>query len=236
MTIGIYFLLIKDKLYIGKSISIERRLQEHSKAILEGKHTNIKMQGYFNIYRTIEYGIVEECTPNTLDIKEVYWIKELNTIEDGFNITSGGDGGGIGYYNNNAKYSRKKIIEVFMMLLDPTIRSTDISRATGVGGSIIREIMALNDHTWLEHEFPSEYQILRDIKNNKLRGNKGCKTSKELGIVYPALVSPNGDIFSSIDNIAEFSRVHRLDPSALRKVLIGDKAHHKNWRIKVDSI
>lgn len=37
--------------------------------------------------------IIEHCEFNILDEREIYWIRELNSIAEGYNITEGGTGG-----------------------------------------------------------------------------------------------------------------------------------------------
>lgn len=35
--------------------------------------------------------ILEECWPQELDEREIYWIKYYNSIEEGYNLIQGGD-------------------------------------------------------------------------------------------------------------------------------------------------
>ena len=49
-----------------------------------------------------DFYILEECQPDELDIKEIYWIATLDTYNYGYNMTLGGSGL-VGYkaYNRN---------------------------------------------------------------------------------------------------------------------------------------
>lgn len=87
--IGIYKItnLINGKSYIGQSINIKRRWQEHK-----------NMYGTNPIYKDMQkYGLenfffetIEECSEKDLDKREIYWIKYYNTFNNGYNRTLGG--------------------------------------------------------------------------------------------------------------------------------------------------
>lgn len=86
---------INNKLYIGKTErSIEERWGEHCRHA--SKYQNIPL------YRAIQkYGkdnfvieIIEECTKEMIDEREIFWINHYNTYEgEGYNCTGGGEGG-----------------------------------------------------------------------------------------------------------------------------------------------
>lgn len=106
---GIYKVTNKlnGKIYIGKSIDIKRRWQEHiresnvcsDKWILNDRgvrtyfHSAIRKYGEDNFI----WEIIEECDEEQLNEKEKYWIQQFqsNTSALGYNMTIGGDG-----YNN----------------------------------------------------------------------------------------------------------------------------------------
>ena len=85
-TCGIYgFLQISTgKWYIGKSIDIERREQEHRNSIKQDWHTLL-----LNNPDDFHFIILEECKPELLDTREAYYIKLYNSFENGFNSTRG---------------------------------------------------------------------------------------------------------------------------------------------------
>jgi group I intron endonuclease len=85
-----------DKIYIGKTKNFKNRKKQY-------KYLNSKNQRKL-FYSFQKYGIenhkfeiIEECTLEQLNEKEIYWIKQLNCIEKGLNLTYGGDGGKISY-------------------------------------------------------------------------------------------------------------------------------------------
>ena len=94
---GIYIIKndINDKVYIGQSINIHKRIQEHfwksecSKDISYNSalHSAIRKYGKEHFY----YEILEECDVSLLDEREKEYIKQYNSISpNGYNILSGG--------------------------------------------------------------------------------------------------------------------------------------------------
>ena len=80
--------LINNKIYIGKKSNIQNFNQYWGSGILIKK--SIKKYGKDNFKKEI----IEYCnTEKELNEKEIYWIKELNSIiPNGYNIAIGGDG------------------------------------------------------------------------------------------------------------------------------------------------
>lgn len=87
MSIGIYKITnqLNNKSYIGQSIHIERRWQEHKKPSTESViSTAIKEYGVENF----SFEILELCSQNELDIKEKYWMSIYNSIVPyGYNVS-----------------------------------------------------------------------------------------------------------------------------------------------------
>lgn len=91
---GIYCIKnnINQKCYVGKSINIESRWQQHI--------YNSKNEGQYPIHRALQkYGvdnfsftILEECNISELDNKEIEWISKLDAYDNGYNCTRGGEG------------------------------------------------------------------------------------------------------------------------------------------------
>lgn len=88
--IGIYKITnkINNKCYIGQSNNIKRRFTEHR---CIGHETNKSLKIAYKKYGIENFGfeILEECTLEELNEKEIYWI---NKLKPQYNRTSGGDG------------------------------------------------------------------------------------------------------------------------------------------------
>lgn len=90
MSSGIYKIenLINGKIYIGQSIDIQRRFQEHKR-----DNDNCRIHQALRKYgiKNFSFEIVEECELSQLDEKEKYWIKYFDSFHNGYNATTGGN-------------------------------------------------------------------------------------------------------------------------------------------------
>ena len=104
--IGIYKIenLINGKVYIGQSVDIKGRWNEHKLVNSRASKDALKRQKY-PLYLAFEkYGldnfsfeVIEECSVEELNEKEQFYIKKYNSYIDfpnsnGYNLTLGGDG------------------------------------------------------------------------------------------------------------------------------------------------
>ena len=97
MTCGIYKIQnkINGKCYIGQSINIYKRWQEHKSNSINKNHED----SYYPLYCAIrkygidnfDFSIIEECNQEELNNKEIYWVKYYNSFENGYNQTLGGN-------------------------------------------------------------------------------------------------------------------------------------------------
>lgn len=115
---GIYKFTNKTngKSYIGQSTNIERRHKEHRTRKGESSlfHEAINEYGFENF----DFSIVEICDVKELNNKEVYYIKEFNTLfPNGYNVSEGG------YYGHPVGLSSMDDVSSIISLL----RYTDMS-------------------------------------------------------------------------------------------------------------
>lgn len=94
--IGIYKITnnINGNAYIGLSINIEKRWEQHKKNCLYKDEYEKSLYRAFRKYglENFSFEVIEECAADELKNKERYWIKYYNTYERGYNMTPGGDG------------------------------------------------------------------------------------------------------------------------------------------------
>ena len=92
---GIYIItnLINGKQYIGQSNDIEYRWIQHKRSAIS-KHKRSRLISAFKKYGidNFKFEILELCSPNELDTKEIQYIAQYNTYNNGYNMTIGGDG------------------------------------------------------------------------------------------------------------------------------------------------
>lgn len=228
MTKGIYQICLGEKglFYIGQSLNIEERISQHKSLLKNNRHYNWKMQLAFSTTKELSYTVLEVCSlANTLNAREDYYIKQFNSIDAGYNITSAGTVGS-GTQHPSSVYSKEQIIDVMYLCLSPKNTYKEISEATSVSIRTVGHIANREVHYWLEELFPEECIKLVNIRDNKLRKSslRSLKVYK-----YTKLVSPEGVIYE-IDNISAFGRIHNLDSNKLGDILRGTRKTHKNWK------
>jgi group I intron endonuclease len=95
MVTGIYLIRnrINNKKYIGQSIRLTERKQDHFHTLRNNTHHNTHLQNAFNIYgeNNFEFKIIYECNPEELNELEEYFIDLYDAYTDGYNMTVGGE-------------------------------------------------------------------------------------------------------------------------------------------------
>ena len=100
--IGIYKITnkINNKSYIGQSIHIEQRWEEH---LYQSSGCSLLKYALHKYGKdNFSFEVIEECNQEELNEKEQYWIKYYDTFYNGYNLTLGG--GGALKYNIEAIY------------------------------------------------------------------------------------------------------------------------------------
>ena len=110
MNTGIYIIRNENngKIYIGQSKDLKRRLADHKRLLSSGKHPNFYMQhSYDNAEGNFSFNVLEYCSIEDLDEKEIFWISYFRSNErkNGYNIQSGGHLGH--YWNEDARARRR---------------------------------------------------------------------------------------------------------------------------------
>ena len=97
---GIYKITQKstNKSYIGKSINVSRRIEQHLNEESDDWHK--EFQNNLDDW-SIEY--IEQCKPEELNAREQYWINYYDSYNNGFNKTRG---------NGPNKCSKRKLSEI----------------------------------------------------------------------------------------------------------------------------
>lgn len=105
--IGIYKITKKSngKSYIGQSSNIERRFKEHK--YKKDIPIDLAIQKYGS--DAFEFSILEECSQEQLDEREIYWIQYYNTYKGfGYNCSAGG-GNNRGENNGRTKLTNEDV-------------------------------------------------------------------------------------------------------------------------------
>lgn len=225
MTIGIYKLIfdsLEDWPYIGQSSNIEQRYIGHCSDLKTGK-SNFKLLQAFEICGLPKLEILEHCSIEVLNTREVLWIKRLNSVNNGLNLTDKIVNNGRGEDNFRSKYYNSQIEHAFLHILqNPNKNLKEIAVETNIEYGTLASIAHGNNHTWLKEKYPLEYDKMLS------QSRRGLNTAKYQGISYPLVRSPSGQTYN-ITNLQKFCRDNDLDPSCMHGVLHGTRKSHRKW-------
>jgi group I intron endonuclease len=94
MSCGIYQIKnkINQKIYVGSSINVNKRLYKHLWMLRRGDHDNIHLQNSFNEYgeNCFDFSLIEHCDCNDLINRENHYISFFSSCNDtyGYNLAS----------------------------------------------------------------------------------------------------------------------------------------------------
>ncbi len=227
MTIGIYKLNFTgtDKVYIGQSRRLEKRLAEHISLLKSDSHT-IKMQEAYKDFGEPSIEILCECSIEELSDFENETIEIWNAVDNGFNTCYKATDTPTcilrGEEHGMSKASNIQIIDIFNYLVSNTFTVKQISILTNVSVNIVYQIAEGVGHKWLQEVYPVAYEKLTELKGTR---NTSAITK---GIIYPNIISPEGEVFN-VTNTRKFAREHNLNHSNLGRVLNSKANSHKGW-------
>lgn len=163
---GIYKIenLLNHKIYIGKALNINKRFGDHRRLIW-----NKDLPSYnYPLYRALrkyginnfQFSIVEECEPDDLIEKEIYWIQYYEAFgPKGYNQTPGGDG--------SPKVLDSQLIEQYN--LGKTIE--EISNYFNISKNTTIQILHRNNLAYMSQEEKNKLQNPKPVEQYSLDGN-----------------------------------------------------------------
>lgn len=158
---------INNKVYIGQTKNFRSRKLNHKSYYLKRKcpfYSAIKKYGWENF----KWEIIDEAdSREELNKKEIFWIKNLNSIfPSGYNLKEGGHNGGAALGKNNHRYINLSIIKIEKMFnekmsvaqIAKTLRvskSTILNRLNSLGYNLSRKRTDI-DNAELIYKFVNE--------------------------------------------------------------------------------
>lgn len=246
--------------YVGQSFDTTKRIKRHFYELKLGIHKNLKLQRFFNKYgkaSLIAYQLME-CIKSELDFWEKYWIKNLNTIEYGFNIVEGGK------CSVRKKACTLQNIFTGQRITFPSCKefaeAHDLNEH-GVVYVLLGKNKTVGDwfnpkNKWkpvkyiivspenIQHEvlnfriidFCKKHRIkdtinFRQVLRKKRKSSHGWRLlNTNLARKGKKFIIKNsyGSIFEG-NNIAEFARNHNINKNALQRVISGERKSCKGW-------
>lgn len=225
MTTGIYFLEIGGEYYIGQSVNIEVRVYKHRYSLQKGSHYNYKLQSSYDQHKNMADGILEVCTIEELNQKEINYITEFDSIQNGLNIVDGGSGAGFGYTASGSKYTKEQILLVFDLLADISVSFSEISEIAEVDQKLPSSICNKLSHAWLEEAYPQAYAKMLEVAS--LRKQKMLPYA--LRDTKPVVRHLETGRIEEVHNPSTFAKTEGLCVESLRKLILGDQKTHRGW-------
>lgn len=216
---GVYKItnLVNDKCYIGQSVNIEERWARHKNCAFNSNRKEYE----YPLYRAIrKYGIenfsfdvIKECDKEKLDGFEKYYIKYFKShlYEKGYNLTSGGGGGRLGYHIFQFDFSGNFISEY------TSIRSaserTGIDHAS-ISRALIGKKQSAGNFLWTFSKDVNIRSMVEKLSN--LNYSNGTKDDWIID-VYDL----NGNFIDTFNNSAEASEYFNIPRGSISKCIRG---------------
>ena len=168
--------LINDHKYVGKTEKKpEHRWKQHL-YLCEYNPEKMVISRAIQKYgkENFKFEVIEECSPEKVNDREIFWISELNTFNDGYNSTIGGDGNSGSPRKRGAVIAHAKGVDMY-----------------SVEGEFIKSFGSLNQAAWYIGKTKHSQPIKRNIKGvtNSAFGYRWAWKGGELA---PFKSNPNG--------------------------------------------
>lgn len=170
--IGVYAIEIGDKMYIGSSVNMQRRLNKHLRDIKKGRHTlpmmyTVAVEGINKLtyrildtannedeVRELEQKYIDMYKPELNVLLDVRSCKRLDNNLESVGITS--------------RTTDKKAAEALLLLLQHNIDT--VVEKTGLTYHVVAGISNGDTYRWLESIYPTEYRRVT-MKNMRIPYN-----------------------------------------------------------------
>ena len=99
MNSGIYTIInrLTNQVYVGQTVNLTKRKEEHFRRLRKGKHFNQHLQNSFTKYgeSAFEFEMLDVCQEEYLNSMELYWMNMLQATNRkfGFNMSAGSHDG-----------------------------------------------------------------------------------------------------------------------------------------------
>lgn len=161
-----------NKIYIGKSNNIKRRIKEH-----HGNRSNTPcdkaVRKYYPNINDIDFDIIELTT--NYEEREKYWIKFYNATNRniGYNLTFGGDGMSAGVLNPASKFTEEDLKRIFDLIKNSNLTFKEIAKQYNVHEKIISDINCGVHYTDTKENYPLR-PFMEKFKQS-MKGKTGFK-------------------------------------------------------------
>lgn len=248
MSYGIYSItnqITGDK-YIGQTkVSFEERWRRHLNDLSKNKHDNDYLQKAWNKYgeEAFEFKAIHICDElDILNDLEVYYIKKYDSYNNGYNLTSGGDGfeGEISEETrlkmianakisarNKSDYTENQIAKVKELLVDEKYvgKLAKIAEITGVRECVISSVRALT--SWIDVKSELNEKII-EINDKETRNKNIIVDFIDNKMTIDELINEYNLSYSSIYDV--------LKKSGLRNKISSINKSNEDLKLEVKII
>ncbi len=199
------------KIYIGSSIDIRDRCEQHRRSLRRGDHPNVHLQAAWDKYEeeNFKFTVLEITDRNNRLEAEQNWLDETQSFKRniGFNIFSLSDSPG------------DTFAQTWEGFVDPE------------GNPVI--IQNLHDFCRQNNlDFPSMHRLVKGeskLKSYKGWSHKNSVRQRDYIKTYDGFIDPDGNPAGSITNLAAFCRENNLDNTHMVAVANGRIYSHRGW-------
>lgn len=261
---GIYCFknILNEKRYIGQSVSMLERRDQHLRDLEKGKHHSFHFQRAYDKYgkENFIHEILLECSEENLEEQEIKFMKTFKTDNRKFGYNIKKDGQKFSKESreklsksltNNPKViearkrtwltrPRNKINQYDLQgnFIKTWNSTTEVSKELNITDSCIRKIC-----TQTHGLFSAKNFMFRDYKGNinnidpcPSKANKNNCKPKRIKKIFSREVEcyckETKLLLNSYKNCAEAGRQLKLDSSTIRKCCIGQNYYYKNYIFK----
>lgn len=199
---GIYKITEKStqKNYIGQSLDISKRWEQHLNDNSEGWHKLLHDNP-----NDFEFSIIEQCLPTELDERERYYIEYFNSYENGFNLTRGNhvniekniNTENLNFFYINPIFSQNDINRISHVLMTDSFTKTlkDIIKYTGIRYNKIaywfdfkcdKDCFIIKIMLGMDHEYKNKdiIYILLDLISRRHNKMEFCEEEKNIKNIW----------------------------------------------------
>lgn len=201
--------LVNNKIYIGKtSKTLEKRFYEHCFQHMKNKTVLRKAVDKYGT-DSFKIELIEECSEDGSNEKEIYYINFYNSIKNGYNSTVGGDGASFGEMNVSKRPEVREKLK-YNFLGKKHTEETKRKISNKLKGT------KLSDET--------KRKISESCKGHKSSAGEDSKLSKSY-----IVITPQNNVLI-IKGMRGFCRDNNLEPRSMRYCINGKMKQHKGFK------
>ena len=246
---------INHKVYIGQSIDIKERWSAHRRCVKYGDKKDYWLYQAMNKYGldNFDFSIIEECEPQLLDEKEMYYIQQYDSYNHGYNMTYGGSG--LNGIIRNRNYAPKNISQfcgsddiVEVAKLDknfhvlayyPSVQEAarqNQVEATNISKTLKGKNKYCNNYIYMYGDVVKELQdnindlILHRLLVDLYSYHCDDDTPKHCGKIQVCDLQDN--VLEICNTVGEASKKYNVDASSISKVCKGKLKQSKGYKFK----